>query len=121
MKKIKLFAGLIVALLFILSSCEEESNDVCSKFESPNCSALIFTVCSDGDSDYLKYDGKDYPCVTENGEEDICDNEADAIINDAGCSASLINLKTSSVSYKSFVLNAVKKVRAEAIAAAGCN
>lgn len=123
MKKVILLPiSLLVLLSVITIACEKEtSEDICAPFQSPTCPALDFTACSDGDKDYIEYDGEKYVCDTNVAEgEEICDKEAEEIIDKAGCSASATLLKSGS-SYKDFVLNAIKSVRAEALAAAGCN
>lgn len=122
MKKTKLLSiGVFFMYSLFITGCDDDNEDVCERFVSPVCAALDFTVCSDGEKDYLKYNEKDYPCVAEDGEADICDNEADKIIEQTGCVASSASMKSGSESYKSFVLDAVRKIREEALLAAGCN
>ena len=122
MKKTEFLSiGLFFIFSLLITGCESDDNeDVCEQFVSPVCATLDFTVCSDGDKDYLEFEGEKYVCDTnvEAGKE-LCDKEADEIIAKSECKS--VALKSGGVSYKSFVLNAVSKVRAEAILAAGCN
>ena len=121
MKKAELLLGIIFILSLVVTGCkDDDDDDVCARFDSPTCPALVFTTCSDGTNDYLIYDGDEIPCIEEAGESDVCDNEADNIIEQSGC-LNASNLKSAKASYKSFVLGAMNQIRAEAMAAAACN
>ncbi len=132
MKKVSFLSiGVLMTILFMTWGCEDDSTDstdVCSAFEAPTCSELTFTACSDEDgNDYYQYSGTDYYCSDYDKATDSvdCQSTIDTIVSLSGCTAALdltddINLKSASISYASFLLNAMEEVRAEAKAAAGC-
>ena len=131
MKKVRFLSiGLLMTILLVTWSCEEEtSDDVCSAFQAPSCSTLTFTTCEDESGNiYYQYDGKDYFCKDYDLSTDTveCQSTIDKIVSLSNCVATTdfsdeLSLKSARISYVSFLLNAKEEVHAKAIAAAGCN
>jgi len=126
MKKTELLS---ISLYFIFSllitGCESEDNEpVCRRFVSPECATLDFNTCSDDKGDYYEYDGSKYYCKDYfvAGDSDECGGAAEKLVSETNCVASsAATMKSGALSYKSFVLDAMSKVRSETILAAGCN
>ncbi len=131
MKKVILLPiSLLMMLTFLTWSCEDDSDDstedYCERFDSPSCTDLTFSACSDDNGDYYEYEGTKYYCSTyyTEGDADECDGASEQIVVVSGCAASAasaVELKSAMTSYSSFVLNAMIQVREEAKAAAACN
>ena len=118
--------SLVITLSLLTWACEEDEtgDETCVAFDSPVCADLSFSACSDDNGDYYEYNGSKYYCSTyyTSGDSDSCSGAADKIVEVSGCAAtSGVVLKSAQESYVSFVLNAMKEVRAQAKAAAGCN
>ncbi len=128
MKKVFLLPITLVMVLGLLTwSCEDDSSDeICEKFDSPVCSDLSFSACSDDNGDYYLYEGTKYYCSSyyTEGDSDECTGASEKIVEVSGCASSStsgVTVKSAMTSYTSFMLAAMNEVRALASEAAGCN